>query len=409
MKYGMNSNEMQKTNRTLVLKTLLENGSMTRTDLSARIGLQKATITNIINEFLDLGIIAVDGESASGRRGELICLKLDGIYIMSISINRKDYRVSVYSVDVHMINHIRFEFLEKRDIYEIIRRLKETGKNLIEQYGKDRVIEICLGLPGPYIRKDKDVDREEFLVSGFEQLSWVNIHKELEETFGRPIISEHDAKLLAYAEWKCAEERQTDRHVSLVALGSVGFGIGAGIIINGKIVEGQLGIAGEIGHMGINYNGKHAQNGIQGTYEYCAGTESAVRYMLERLYEFPESPLTEKSSYWEILDAYKNGDQLAVYAIDKMAWMLGYGIASIVYIINPDCVILGADYPDLPEFLEKVQRSVSQFVHPSIMENVSIRCTKLKEDTILLGGYYIALEKLFKNNLLLERIRQALC
>lgn len=299
--------------------------------------------------------------------------------------------------------------MEKRDIYEIIRRLKETGKNLIEQYGKDRVIEICLGLPGPYIRKDKDVDREEFLVSGFEQLSWVNIHKELEEAFGRPIISEHDAKLLAYAEWKCAEERQTDRHVSLVALGSVGFGIGAGIIINGKIVEGQLGIAGEIGHMGINYNGKHVQNGIQGTYEYCAGTESAVRYMLERLYEFPESPLTEKSSYWEILDAYKNGDPLAVYAIDKMAWMLGYGIASIVYIINPDCVILGADYPDLPEFLEKVQRSVSQFVHPSIMENVSIRCTKLKEDTVLLGGYYIALEKLFKNNLLLERIRQALC
>lgn len=167
------------------------------------------------------------------------------------------------------------------------------------------MIEICLGLPGPYIRKDKDVDREEFLVSGFEQLSWVNIHKELEEAFGRPIISEHDAKLLAYAEWKCAEERQTDRHVSLVALGSVGFGIGAGIIINGKIVEGQLGIAGEIGHMGINYNGKHVQNGIQGTYEYCAGTESAVRYMLERLYEFPESPLTEKSSYWEILDAYK--------------------------------------------------------------------------------------------------------
>ena len=62
----------------------------------------------------------------------------------------------------------------------------------------------------------------------------------------------------------------------------------------------------------------------------------------------------------------------------------------VLFILSTDCVILGADYPDLPEFLEKVQRSVSQFVHPSIMENVSIRCTKLKEDTILLGGYYIA-------------------
>ena len=59
MRRGMNSGEMQKNNRMLVFRTLLENGSMTRTELASCIGLQKATITNIINEFLELGIVGI--------------------------------------------------------------------------------------------------------------------------------------------------------------------------------------------------------------------------------------------------------------------------------------------------------------------------------------------------------------
>lgn len=405
MKYGVNSNEMQKTNRSLVLQILLENGSMTRTELSRRVGLKKATITNIINEFLSMGIIAIDGDTASGRRGELIRLNLNDVYIMSISINRKDYHISIYTVNGKIEDHIKKQFAPNSDIYEIIDGIKSNAQRLIEQYNKQRIIGVSLGLPGPYIRNDMDNDKEVNIVSDFEQLNKVNIHKELEKALGLEIISEHDAKLSAYAEWKNAGELQKERHTSLVTLTSVGIGIGAGIIINGKIVEGQLGIAGEIGHMGINYNAKHR---YEGTFEYCAGTESAVRYMLERLYEFPDSILNEKSTYHDILEAYKENDLLATYAMEKVAWMLGYGIANIIYIINPDCIILGQEYPDYSPFLDKVQQSVKQFVHPSILETVSIRCSKLSEDSVLLGGYYYVLEKLFKENLFLDKIRQAI-
>ncbi len=407
MDRGMNSTEMQKNNRTLVFKTLLEYGSMTRTELAAEIGLQKATITNIINEFLEMEIIAIDGDAASGRRGENIYLKLDGIYIMSIAITRKDYQIGVFSLSGEQVKHIRCQFEKNEDIHVVIDKLKKSALGVETQFGKKNVVGICLAVPGPYIRKKSD-GNDMFQVSEFEQLSQINIRAELEGVLELPVMIKHDAKLSAYAEWRNAKEALENKNVSLIIVRSRGFGIGAGIIINGKIVEGQLGIAGEVGHMGINYNAKQFRNESMGTFEYCAGTESATRYMMERLYEFPGSMLNEDSTYMDIVEAYEKGDPLAVYAIEKMAWMLGYGIANIVYIINPDCIILGPDYPNVDSFVEKVRQSIMQFVHPSVCENMVIRYSCLNEDSFLLGGYYYILESLYKDNLILERIRQAM-
>lgn len=408
MKKGMNSTEMQKTNRTLVLKTLLENGSMTRTDLALKVGLQKATITNIINEFLEMGIIAIDGDSASGRRGELICLKLDGMYVMAISINRKDYRISIYTLDGKKVSYAQEQFTKNDDIHKIVNNLKADAVKIVEEYGRDKIIGISLGLPGPYIRKSNNQAKEMMIVSDFEQLSIIDMHEELENVLGLTVLSEHDAKLSAFAEWKNAIEAQKDKNVSLLALSSVGIGIGAGIIINGKIVRGQLGIAGEIGHMGINYNAIHTNTRTEGTYEYCAGTESAIRYMLERRYEFPNSKLNEYSTYQDVVTAYSENDPLAIYAIEKMAWMLGYGIANIVYILNPDCIIIGQDYPKSSQFMDKVQESVKAHTHPYILENISIRLTTINEDSVLLGGFYFVLDKLFRENLFLNQIQKVI-
>lgn len=403
MNRGMNSAEMQKNNRTLVVKRLLENGSMTRTELASEIGLQKATITNIINEFLEIGIVATDGDSASGRRGENICLKLDGIYIMSMGITRKDYQIGIYSLGGKQKAHVRKQFRKEEDIHIVMAQLKRGALDLENEFGKKNIAGVSLAVPGLYIHKNSD-GTDLFEVSEFEQLSQVDIRAELEEALGLPIMMKHDAKLAAYAEWRNAREAQEDKNASLIVIRSRGYGIGAGIVLNGKIVEGQLGIAGEIGHMGINYNKKRFQNESSGTFEYCAGTESAIRYMLERLYEYPNSVLHEDSTYADIVNAYRRKDPLAVYAIEKMAWMLGYGIANIVYLINPDCIILGLDYPDTEEFIEKVKQVVKQFVHPLVWENMSIRYSRLSEDSFLLGGYYYALERLYRENLILEKI-----
>ncbi len=403
MKLGINSNEMQKANRCLVLKILMENGSITRQKLSLKTGLHKATITNIINEFLEIGIITSNSNGSNVKRGELLRFQASNMYTLSVGINRKDYRICLYTLDGAALTQFKKKISVHDNVYLIYEQLLNDIKALLSPIPKKNILGICVGMPGPYIRKEHDIA----LVTGFKQLSSINIPRMLEKALGIPVLSEHDARLAAYAEWKNREKIQSSPITSLVTLRSIGLGVGAGIVIEGKMVRGQIGTAGEIGHMGINFNACRTSGNNCGIYEYYSGTESAVRYMLERLFEFPESSLNEFSTYQDIVTAYKEREPLATYAMEKLAWMLGYGIANIIYLINPDCIILDEDYPDYPPFLEKVKQTLKEFVHPYILESISVRFSDSKDDTILLGGYYLVLEQRFQENTLIDYIKEA--
>ena len=394
----MNSTEMQKNNRVLVFRTLLEKGSMTRTDLAATLNLQKATITNIINEFYDMQIVGVDGDTAAGRRGEKICLRLDDIYLMSVGITRKDYQFSVFTLYGKQEKYLRYRFKKNETILQIVEKMKKDAVELEDIFGSSRIIGVCLAVPGLFINRPEK-DEEIFMVSEFEELSQVNIRQELEKVLHKRVLVKHDAKLSAYAEWRCAEEIRGIERASLAVVRSRGYGIGAGFVVNGAIMNGHLGLAGEVGYMGINYNGNRPGYERAGTYEYCAGSESVVRYVRDRLTEFPDSPLTENSTYQEVLEEYRKGDLLAVWAVEKMAWMLGYGIANIIYTVNPDCIIIGPDYPDTEHFLSKVKESIRKCVPPYVEECAVIRFSQLNEDSFLLGGYYYTLERLVKEDI----------
>lgn len=403
MRRGMNSMEMQKNNRILVFKTLQEKGMMTRAELAVELNLQKATITNIINEFFEMGIVEVNGETAAGRRGEKLNLKLDDIYTMSIGITRKDYQLAIFDLSGNMIKHSCCNFQKENGFREIVENLKADAVKMANEYGNNRILGICLAVPGLFINRPEK-NEEIFMVSEFEELSQINVKAELEKALGRKVMIKHDAKLSAYAEWRCAEEIKGQERGSLVVVRSRGFGIGTGCVVNGNIMNGHLGLAGEGGYMGINYN---QAGGNKGTFEYCAGSESAARYVKERLFEFPDTILNEKSTYLEVFDAYRKGDALATWAVHKAAWMLGYGIANIIYLINPDCIIIGPDYPDTKDFVNKIREAIRNFVPAFVEENASIRYSKISQDSFLLGGFYYTFDNLCRRDNIFDLIRSA--
>lgn len=403
MRRGMNSMEMQKNNRILVFKTLQEKGMMTRAELAVELNLQKATITNIINEFFEMGIVEVNGETAAGRRGEKLNLKLDDIYTMSIGITRKDYQLAIFDLSGNMIKHSCCNFQKENGFREIVENLKADAVKMANEYGNNRILGICLAVPGLFINRPEK-NEEIFMVSEFEELSQINVKAELEKALGRKVMIKHDAKLSAYAEWRCAEEIKGQERGSLVVVRSRGFGIGTGCVVNGNIMNGHLGLAGEGGYMGINYN---QARGNKGTFEYCAGSESAARYVKERLFEFPDTILNEKSTYLDVFDAYRKGDALATWAVHKVAWMLGYGIANIIYLINPDCIIIGLDYPDTKDFVNKIREAIRNFVPAFVEENASIRYSKISQESFLLGGFYYTFDNLCRRDNIFDLIRSA--
>ena len=403
MRRGMNSMEMQKNNRILVFKTLQEKGMMTRAELAVELNLQKATITNIINEFFEMGIVEVNGETAAGRRGEKLNLKLDDIYTMSIGITRKDYQLAIFDLSGNMIKHSCCNFQKENGFREIVENLKADAVKMANEYGNNRILGICRAVPGLFINRPEK-NEEIFMVSEFEELSQINVKAELEKALGRKVMIKHDAKLSAYAEWRCAEEIKGQERGSLVVVRSRGFGIGTGCVVNGNIMNGHLGLAGEGGYMGINYN---QARGNKGTFEYCAGSESAARYVKERLFEFPDTILNEKSTYLDVFDAYRKGDARATWAGHKVAWMLGYGIANIIYLINPDCIIIGPDYPDTKDFVNKIREAIRNFVPAFVEENASIRYSKISQESFLLGGFYYTFDNLCRRDNIFDLIRSA--
>lgn len=120
------------------------------------------------------------------------------MYILSVSINRKNYKVYLYTLNGKLKLECEREISRKEDIHKTLKALKGDIYGVLEQIGKNRIVGACLGMPGPYIKKETEIA----LVSGFEQLSRIDVRKELEQEFQIPFLSEHDAKLSAFAEWK---------------------------------------------------------------------------------------------------------------------------------------------------------------------------------------------------------------
>ena len=104
------------------------------------------------------------------------------------------------------------------------------------------------------------------------------------------------------------------------------------------------------------------------------------------------------------MDAYHAGDALAQRVMQRLARMMGYGIANLVYALNPDCIVLGADYPDDSDFMNTIISTVREMVQPEIMDSMIIRYSTLQDDTVLLGGYYYALMQMDDDRTLYERI-----
>ena len=404
MASGMNIDGVQKSNRCLVLSIMLDTYFISRAKLAKRTDLNKATITNIINEFIELGIIEECGkiQGEHGRKTDAIRLNVPKPKIISIRITRKYYELVVFDLNGFRQNLIRSKINTADEITVIYNALKNQLENLIAEVGVQNILGICVGVPGPFIQNEKNVS----LVTGFEQLREIDFKKEFEKDYDFPVFIEHDCKLAAFAEWKYWSQVNRQSDGTLIELLSTGQGVGAGIVINGKIIRGAIGTAGEIGHMGINFNGPAAESGNRGIFEYYSSAESTRRYMLDRLSEYEQSALSETSTLEDIYKEYSQGNPLAIWAVEKTAWYLGYGIAGLVSLLNPNTVIIGVDYPRSEKFLEAVRSSVKQSTYSEIYESLTIEFSRIEEDVTLLGGYSFVVDSLINSKQIFDQLKR---
>ena len=219
----------------------------------------------------------------------------------------------------------------------ILPDVAEAINGKLEQHGieKEQVLGIGVGVPAPVT-----VDG---IVNGSANLGWKykNAKKELEELTGLTAEFGNDANVAALGEmWKGGGVGY--RNMIMVTLGT---GVGGGIIINGKILTGENGAGGEIGHMCVNLEETDTCGcGGHGCLEQYSSATGVVRCMKKLLDENPDTPCTLRGTEFaakDVFDAARNGDALAAREVDEMTDTLGMALATIAATVDPEMFMVG--------------------------------------------------------------------
>lgn len=218
----------------------------------------------------------------------------------------------------------------------------------------------------------------------------------LTQRFGVPAYLDNDANLAGLAEWKYGAGKG---HHNVLYL-TISTGIGGGVILNDRLLQGHHGLAAEVGHMTIDPNGPLCGCGHPGHVEAFASGPSIARYVNEQIAAGMKSALraAPNLSARQVADAALQGDALANAAFARAGEYLGLALANYLVILDPSIVIFGGGVSQVGDLLFKpLEASLRKHIlHPRYLEGLVITKAALGDDAGLLGARALAELKLQK-------------
>jgi predicted NBD/HSP70 family sugar kinase len=274
-----------------------------------------------------------------------------------------------------------------RDEPEVaLKKMTMAVRSVLEADGvqASQVLGIGVAVPSP-------VDKQrpgELLPLIVPEWAGYNIATHLEKNFKRPVFVDNDANLGALAElWWGAGSSASD-----LAYIKVATGIGAGLIIDGRIFRGCGGIAGEIGHTSIDPNGPQCVCGLKGCLTTFIGTAALLELAKDWL-RASGSDRPPPAGIDELINEALDGDPMSIELIRYAGDKLGVGIANMLNLLNPEMVILGGGIARAgPLVLDAVHKTIRGLSLPASISNTEIRTTGLNEWGIAVGAATLVLE-----------------
>ena len=218
----------------------------------------------------------------------------------------------------------------------------------------------------------------------------MEIGETLRDRLNMPVWVDNDVHAMALAEMRFGAAHGA-RSVICV---TVGTGIGGAVIIDGKVWHGATCAAGELGHMGIKVDAEEIHSGVPGSIEtYCASraitdrVKQRLKGGLTPAFEEVLNGDTENLTIRKLFAALKKGDKVAREVLDETAHYLGYGLAGVVNLLNPEVVVLGGGVVDGGGgFLEGVAAVIRKIAFDSAVERLRIVKASLGNDAGFIGA-----------------------
>ena len=345
-------------NRNLVLN-VLRTGAASRADVVRPTGLSPTTVSAIVSELVESGLIneVGEGKSSGGRPPLLLRIDDERNYIVGLKVTRFDISIAVTDLRAEVLHSELVEldglgpaeldghpFRSSRanevDPASVLDQLCVATADVVRKagVGLDQVVGIGIGLAGL-------VDAGTGICRYSPAFGWRNVAVAgpLAQRLGRPVLVDNDVNTLTVAEQWFGRGHGVDDFVVV----TVGVGVGAGLVIDGKLCRGARGAAGEIGHLPVGGSTVRCRCGQRGCLEALSSDGAVRRYIDEALQRGETSsvarPDISSLTMNEVREAAESGDSVAARALEKAGHALGVGIATLVNLLNPRLVILSGE------------------------------------------------------------------
>jgi len=220
-------------------------------------------------------------------------------------------------------------------------------------------------------------------IAGWENIKLGDI---LQKHFKVKVLINNDARLAAIGEWKRGAGRGHDDLLYF----TISTGLGGGVITGGKILQGAVGIATEVGHIVLQDDGPKCGCGKLGHLEAFSSGTGIQNFVREKIHEgYPTKLKIKNPTTKEIARAAHAGDQLSLMAFQRAGYYLGIGVANYLHIFNPSCVIFGGGVSQSGDlFLKTFRESLEQHVlNPNYLQNLKIALAELGDNAGLIGAF----------------------
>ena len=315
-------------------------------------------------------------------------------YFVGIDIGGTNVEIGILNAQGDILGKESIKTESKKGAEDTFNRIWNKTKELAEKLKiKVEDIEaIGLGIPGPVVNNS--------VVKIAANFSWNNDFpaKDLmEKVTGKPVKVGNDVKVIALGETLFGAGKGYKNSITI----PIGTGIAAGIIIDGKILEGAGGAAGEFGHVVVNKEGYKCGCGLTGCLEtYCSATgivrEGRRRLELDKnnaLYEVIGGDL-EKLEAKHIFDLAKKGDKFSSEIVDFFCEKLAEGVGMLLNIINPEIIIFTGGVARAGEIItDGVKKYLPKYALGMAMENLIFTFGKLEEEAGIKGAAALVMNK----------------
>lgn len=385
-----------------VLRLIWQKKRISRAEIAGLADLSRSTVSEIVGEILPMGIVAEMGEGPSrgGRRPIVLEFLDDSCVILGVEMGATHVVVALTDLRGRVLMWISREHPVRTDPAGTRALVAELCDLCLAApaAGSRPLVGIGVAVPSPVNPTQPD-RLSTIVLPAWEGRLGLD---DLAERYGVPLMVDNDANLGALAEhWWGAGQGVDD-----LAYIKLAMGIGSGHVIGGEIYRGATGVAGEIGHLSIDAQGKPCVCGLRGCLVTMAGAPALVERAAELAPSFPASPLAGRTiTIVELENAALAGDPLALQVAQEAAAHLGRAVAGLLNIMNPSMVIIGGMLARLGDLLlVPLRETIVSRTLVSSVAAAEIRAGGLGDLGIAIGASTMVLKAALADSRLFPRV-----